>query len=254
MPFYQSGVGEGNPPPPDHDNDGRVDEREQLVNNRLCGPITEVSVAEAGITRLYGILLDIDPDRLHADIAPPTVLANPDQLLQVVVREWLDRHPVFAKAEVRSSGRGLHVIIMMSPPVEFETEAQRQRWAGVVKLVQKLLPTDPDCPGITAMTRPIGSINGKNGTKVRLLRAGETVSPDDVLGLCKKAIASPFGTVAGLLYGDTRISPCPICQADGSRLDVLDRWGMCYGRCGKVGLGRLFDRFMRPRAARTGGE
>jgi hypothetical protein len=234
--------------------DYHIDEREQLVNDRQSGPIAAVSVAEAGITRLNGILLDFDPDRLHPDLAPPSVLACPDQLWHGVVRAWLDRHPVFARAEVRSSGRGLHVIVWLSPPVEFETEADRQKWAAVVKILQKLLPTDPDCPGITAMTRPLGSVNSRNGVEVRLLRPGEPISADDVLEICRQAVARPFGTVAGLLFADKRVSPCPVCRVDGSRLDVLDHAGMCYGRCGKVRLGQLFDCFLRPRGATKGAD
>ena len=51
---------------------------------------------------------------------------------------------------------------------------QPNRWAAAVKIVQCVLPTDPDCPGITALTRPVGSVNGKNGAAVRVLK---TMSP-----------------------------------------------------------------------------
>ncbi len=231
-----------------------VDERLQLFNDRQRGTIEDVSVAEAAITSLHAILLDFDPDRLLRSVVPLSLREDPKKFWKCAIQPWLERSPVLAKSKVVASGRGLHVIIRMSPSVEFETEAERQKWAAVVKVAQKLLPTDPDCPGITALTRPVGSINGKNGKKVRLFRRGEAVSPDEVLGLCKQAVSRPFATVAGLLFGTARIAPCPVCEQEGSRLDVLDHVGMCYGGCGKVRLGQIFDLFLKPRAAKKEGK
>lgn len=227
----------------------RLDWREQLANSGDSGPVTRVSLAEATITSLRGILLDFDPGRLRPDLAPGEVLRTPRKLWLEVVKPWVDRHPVLAAAEVRSSGTGLHVIVPLAPPVTFLTEADRCKWAAVVKIVQTLLPTDPDCPGITALTRPIGSTNSKNGAQVELLREGRPAAPEEVLALCTQADTRPFATIAGLLYPQSRISPCPVCKAHGSRLNVMDRIGMCYGNCGKVGLNQLFDCFLAPRAA-----
>src|SRR5262249_52176114 len=153
-----------------------------------------------------------------------------------LVEPWLSRHPVFRKAEVRDSGRGLHVLILFDRPVEFATQGERQLWAGVVKVVQRLLPTDPGCPGITALTRPVGSVNSKNGKKVRRLKKGRPVDPREVLALYEQARAAPFRTVASL-FGAERVSPCPVCKAEGSALVVLDHTGKCY-QCGKVRIGQ----------------
>lgn len=230
-----------------------MDDRQQLANDGLSGPVTTVSLSEAVITRLRGVLLDFDPGRLHPDVAPAAVLNDPDRLHAEVVRPWLDRDPVFAQAEVRCSGRGLHAIVWLDPVVEFATTADRQRWACAVRVVQRLLPTDPDCPGLTALTRPVGSMNGKTGRAVRVVRPGRPVPPADVLALCQRAARSPFATAAGLLFPGRRVSPCPVCRAAASRLDVLDRVGMCYGGCGKVPLARLFDQFLAPRGRAKGG-
>lgn len=229
---------------------GAVDERLQLTNDQQRGPIHDVSLPEAAIASLHGILLDVDLARLRSEIASSKTRANTKRFWKRVVRKWLRRHPVFAKARVVSSGRGLHVIIRLAPAVVFETEADRQKWAAVVKIVQKLLPTDPDCPGITALTRPVGSVNGKNDETVQVLHDGEAVHPDEVLALCAQAASRPFATVVGLLYGGTQISPCPVCLGEGGRLGVLDHVGMCYGGCGKVNLGQIFNRFLKPQAAR----
>lgn len=226
-----------------------VDRRERLVNDSLVGTIEQTSLPLDLITSVHGILLDFDPDRLHPDLAPISVLGNPDLLHRQIVRPWLDRNSVLSRAEVRSSGRGLHVIVRMYPPVRFESEAERQRWAAVAKIIQNILPTDPDCSGITAMTRPLDSINSKNGRPVVLLHAGQPVGPEEVLALWKEACHHPFAFVAGLLYPGARISPCPVCRGEGSRLDILNDHGKCYGRCGKVRLSKLFDLHLTSRPA-----
>jgi hypothetical protein len=173
-------------------------------------------------------------------------------LWERVVRPWLERHPVLAKAEVRSSGRGLHAIIRLDPVVQFENEGDRKKRSAAIKIVQRLLPTDPDCPGITALTRPVGSTNGKNGKTVTTLFQGEPVKPDEVIALCEDAANCPFETVAGLLFAENRIIPCPVCGAEGSRLDVMRHVGMCYGRCGKVRLAAIRDRHLKARPGAKG--
>jgi hypothetical protein len=230
-----------------------TDHREQLCNGGQVGPIEQVSLPEAMITSLRGILLDLDPARFRPEQVPLDVLANPARFYELVISKMLARHPVLAKAEVRVSGRGLHVIIRFEDPVQFADEADRQRWAAIVKVVQRLLPTDPDCPGITALTRPLGSVNSKNGVTVERLHEGEPVSAEEVLGLFEQVRTSPFRTVARLLLGDERVTPYPVCRAAASRLNALDRVGMCYGTCGKVRLGQLYDVFLAPRSTRTEG-
>jgi hypothetical protein len=235
---------------PQHATTPAVDHREQLYNDGEIGTIQQVSRPESMITSLRGILLDIDPGRLRKSVAAPDVLAHPDKLYKQVVREMLARDPVLNKAEVRVSGRGLHAILRFSPAIELPTEGERQRWAAIVKVIQRLLPTDPDCPGITALTRPLGSVNSKNGAIVRQLLAGESVTAEEVIGLFERVRTSPFQTVAALLFGSGRIQPCPVCNKTDSRLDVLSAIGKCYGCCGKVRLAQLYDVFLEPRSAR----
>ena len=57
---------------------------------------------------------------------------------------------------------------------------------------------------------------------------------------------APFRTVATILLGAEHVQPCPVCRRDGTHLDVLDRVGKCYGRCGNVTLARLFDTIFKP--------
>lgn len=224
-----------------------LDIREQLVNEGHSGPIQTVSLPEAVITSLRGILLDLDPGLFRDEVLPRKARAAPASFYAEVIRPMLQRHPVLAKAEVRDSGRGLHAILRFGQPVEFRTESDRLRWSRMVRVVQRVLPTDPDCPGLTALTWPLGSVNAKSKTAIQLLEAGAPVTADDVLALVEDVRTKPFRTVAAILFGPNELQPCPVCQKAEARLDPLDLIGRCYGACGKVKLGQLFDVFLMPR-------
>jgi hypothetical protein len=229
-----------------------VDVRESLCNDRRTGSIAGVSLPLARITRLHGIMTDLDPKVL----APGNMLFPPaDDPAQFFhnIRAALDRHPLLRDAEVRSSGTGLHAVLWIDPPVELMTEADQQRWGALVEVVQRSLPSDPDAPGIIAMTRPVGSTNGKNGATVRVLKAGKSVSQSAVDEFAGRLQEAPFKVVAETLLGTSRASPCPLCRGPGSQLSVLDRVGKCYG-CGNVSLERLFDAAYAPNAGGDGAE
>jgi hypothetical protein len=216
-----------------------VDLRESLANDGLVGSIAEVSIPAERITSLRGLMVDLDPHLLRradsdfrGDPDPRSFLRN--------VSPALERHPVLCDAEVRSTGTGLHLVVQLGPRVELATAADQTRWAALVRLVQFSLPSDPNAPGITGLTRPVGSVNSKNGATVELLRAGRPVDPARVVAFAASLEEAPFRTVAAILHGPDRISPCPVCRGPGSSLGVGERSGVCYS-CGKVGLERLFD-------------
>lgn len=229
-----------------------TDCREQLVNGGNFGPIETVSVPVAMVTSLRGILLDVDPSLFKVASTDLALANRPEAFFEGVIAPMLARNPVLEKAEVRISGRGLHVILKFDEPVIFETEAERRKWAAIVTIVQRLLPTDPHCPGINAMTRPVGSVNGRNGRRVDMLRAGTPVTAREVTDLAASFQAHPFRLVAEILFGPGPISPCPVCNNAESRIGVRDYQGFCYG-CGKIRRGHLFDAILAPRT-RTGGQ
>jgi hypothetical protein len=236
------------PEPDPADRPAGVDLREQLVNGRECGEIERVSVPKELITALHGVLLDFDPKWFRSDRLPASALDSPDQFHTLFVGPMLARHPVYARAEVRASGTGLHGILLIEPAVVLSTSADQDRWAANVRIVQTVLPTDPDCVGITALTRPVGSVNGKNGAVVRVLRAGTPVTPDDVMELVAEIVAAPFRVTAEMLVGPV-VSPCPVCRKEGTKFGILDYTGRCYGGCGKVTHEKLFDAFLLPRTS-----
>ena len=234
-------------------NNDQVDLREQVYNGRETGPIQRVQLATDNITTLHGIVFDIDPD-LYRDNAPLIVAgSDPKRFYEETLGPWLGRHAALAGAEVRDSGRGFHVIPWFDEPVIFQSEGERRRWAGIVQVVQAALPIDPDQPGITALTRPIGSVNGKTDHEVKLIKPGTPVPVAEVLRLYEQLARSPFRTVMGTLLGTDRVSPCPICQAEGTSLSALDQVGRCYGSCGTVKLEQLYDLFLAPRTAKGKG-
>jgi hypothetical protein len=223
---------------------GADDVREALYNDGATGPAPAVQLPAESVTRLRGIMLDLDPGRLAPGnpLFPPD--ADPDRF-HASVRPVLDRHRLARHAQVRATGTGLHLLVLLDPPAELRSAADQERWGHVVKVVQATLPVDPNQPGITALTRPVGAVNSKNGAAVRILYEGRAVTPDDVEAFVAELAAAPYKIPAEALLGTLRCEPCPVCRKEGSRLDVLDRVGTCYGGCGKVGLARLYDAVLR---------
>jgi hypothetical protein len=223
------------------------DLREQLYNERKAGTFAEVQLPLERITTLYGFFFDLDPGLLRPGnpLFPP---GDGPKCFFDRVRHVLDRHPLARDAQVRATGTGLHLIVGLDPPVQLGTAAAQDRWASYVRAVQMTLPTDPNAPGITGLTRAVGSTNSKNGAVVEVLRAGKPVTPRAVEEFVDRLTRAPFREVASVLLGDTRVSPCPVCLGEGSRLGVLDRVGMCYGACGKLELAQLVDSVYAPLA------
>lgn len=236
------------PPKPERPtpDDVTVDLREQLVNAGECGPVHQVSLPTDMITSLRGLMLDLDPKWLRQKLFAGEKGSPGFRLYKHLVEGWLKNDPLFAKAEMRHTGSGLHLLFWFDEPVEIESTGDRQRWDGVIRAVQRALPTDPTAPGITALTRPVGSVNGKSGKAVKVLREGTPVTAAEVLGFFDRLRSKPFLTVATLLFGTDRVTPCPVCRGAGSVLAANDRAGQCYGGCGTVKLADLFGTVMVP--------
>ena len=220
------------------------DAREQLVNDRKVGTFGQVQLPLERITKLHGIVLDLDPG-LYIPGNPFFPPADDPEAFFRNIESVLDHHPLAGVAEVRMTGTGLHVIIPLDPPVELKDAGAQRRWDALVRTLQCTLPVDPNAPGITALTRPVGSVNSKNGATVRVLRPGQPVAARAVEEFVARVDKARFKEVAVVLLGRSRVSPCPVCQREGSRLDVLDRAGMCY-TCGKITLDQLLDRIYAP--------
>jgi hypothetical protein len=139
-----------------------------------------------------------------------------------MIKPVLRRHPLARHAEIRASGSGLHAIIWLQPAVQLHSAAEQARWSAIVRSVQYSLPSDPLAPGITGLTRPAGAVNSKTGALVEVLEAGTALEPKVVEEFATRLSAAPFRQIALVMFGDDRVSPCPVCGGEGTRLDVLD--------------------------------
>jgi hypothetical protein len=220
----------------------QIDLREQPYNGGEVGPVETVSTGRDLITTLSAIVADVDPKYLR-----PELLTGPDtpgEQLYRRVQAWLERHPLGHAAEVRFTGTGLHVLFRLEPAVEFTSTEDRDHWDAVVKAVQASLPSDPNAPGLTILTRPLGSTNGKTGLAVTRLRDGGVAPSEEVLAFVADLAARPFAVLAGILHGGgDRLRPCPVCRAAGSSMAVLHKKGKCYG-CGDVSVAKLYGTVM----------
>lgn len=223
------------------------DMRESLCNEREEGAITKVSLPEDRITSLHGIVFDIDVDLYQES----RLIPQPDVRAHVFFEEtlvtWLANDPVLAKAEVRYTGRNLHVLLWFDVPLEIRADCDRERWSAIVQVVQAALPIDPNQPGITALTRPIGSRNSKTRQQVAQLKSPTPVSIEEVMSLYDRMCGQAFRTVFRILNGDDRCVPCPFCDSADSDFVALDRVGQCYAKCGRVGLEKLYHLLLKPR-------
>ena len=219
--------------------ESQIDLRKALFNDGRKGTAGRIQIPAERITRLLGIMIDLDPGKLNPDNALFWPSPDPRKFLDRI-QGTLDRHPLACDAEMRSSGTGLHAILRLDPPVELKTAGEQRHWDAIVRAVQASLPSDLNAPGITALTRPVGSLNSKNRARVEALRPGSPIDPRRIVEFVLQMKEAPFRVVAGILLGGELVAPCPICSGEHSRLSVMDRVGQCYS-CGKVSLARLYD-------------
>jgi hypothetical protein len=221
-----------------------LDLREALFNEGATGAAGRIQVPAERVTRLRGLMVDLDPGELVPGnpLFPPA--DDPAEFLRLN-RAVLDRHPLARDAEVRSSGTGLHLILWFEPAVELTGAGEQRRWDRLIRLTQATLPSDPNAPAITALTRPVGSINSRSGARVATLRPGSPIDPQRVVEFAERVRAAPFRVVADILLGGERRTPCPVCSVARSALVALDRVGKCYG-CGTVGLAAVYEAILAP--------
>lgn len=236
---------------------GASDQREALFNAGAVGTFKDIMVQTHEVTRLPAILIDLDIECLRVGKVITETPTDGYELYEKYVRGWLDNHRVLRKCEVLFTGRGLHCILRLDKPVEIKSDRRRDLWNTAIRAVQRSLPSDPEAPSLLAMTRPVGSINSKNGRRVELLRAGEPVTELEVLQFAEDLTRSGFATFTQILFGSSNVSPCPICRKSDSTLygiapkyrttdPQINSRGSCY-HCGKVALVSLIDLVLKGR-------
>jgi len=217
------------------------DEREALYNNRLTGPASKIQLPRECVTQLYGLMTDVDPQILKPNPWFPP--AETPQLFLTGITPVLARHPILRNAEVRDTGRGLHLITYFITPVELRSARDQQSWTGCHQILNGSIPADPNAPALIGLTRPVGSINSKTGRPVRVLKLGTQIEAVVLQDWAEEVAAGPFEMIGEILFGEKRITPCPYCHKEGSYLDVKRVVGFCYGPCHKVPLKRIYEPF-----------
>jgi hypothetical protein len=229
---------------------GYDDERESLVNACERGPANRVTPRVEEVAAIHGFMTDLDCKILGPAVIGEAGVESPDVLYEDHVRKWLDRDPILTKAEVRSTGGGLHVILRLDEPI-ICGPGEAVMWDEVARGVRNALPGDPNLNGIIALTRPIGVTNSKYDPprEVRLLRPGELVTRDEVLDLNRRVTEQPARLWMRLFFGGERVSPCPFCGKES--LGVAGHWQVrCYA-CGRMDAAALLYRFFAPEFLET---
>lgn len=224
----------------------KPDFREQLFNDHQIGTIESVSTSAERIYQLHALMWDIDPLILRSGALLGKVSRDPVKFYRRKLNAMLDRHELLRLAEVRNSGRGLHVLLWFAESVQLDTDRQREELSCIYDVLLPLLPSDPHQPRLTAITRKVGSVNSKSGTKVEVLKRGMPVPYEAVRQLAAQVASAPFRAIVHALLGEDQITPCPICGSADSRVGVRDHVGICY-ECGKITLEHIFERLYRER-------
>lgn len=232
--------------PPAHDH-GASDDRESLVNGRERGPANQIATKVEEVASIHGFMSDLDCKILDPAVVGEECVRSPADLYEQHARHWLDRDPVLTKAQVRDSGYGLHVLLMLDEPIICRGDDARD-WDKIARGLRNVLPGDPSLNGIVAMTRPVRALNTKADPpkEVRLLRAGEPITRDEILDLNQRLANAPARLWMRVFFGGERASPCPLCGATTHSLGVAGNWQVqCYG-CGRVDAAALVYRFYSP--------
>lgn len=225
----------------------KVDLREQLQNEGKVGPLKSVQLSEARIRTVRGILFDLDFRKFRIGGVIRREYESSETFYLKVLKKWIERDETLKSLQMRDSGNNIHGILMFREPVKILNDYDRERWSLIVRVVQAALPIDPGQPGITALTRPIGSVNSKTGREARLLAEGTPVSTDEVLDLFRRMNEQPFAVVGKILFGKDKVKPCPICNSDDSTLSVGPWAGTCYS-CRRVALPKLYDLVLKAKS------
>ena len=226
---------------------GADDIREATFNSGEQGPAYAIAKPVDQVTCINCFMIDLDCGILDPNVVGEAATQSADDLYEKCVCDWLGRDPVLAKAEVRNTGHGLHILLRLDEPIICAGD-DAGRWDKIARGLHNVLPGDPNLNGIIAMTRPVGALNNKYepAKTVTQLRAGERVSREEILDLNRRVVTAPAHLWMQVLQGGERQSPCPLCGVEKNSLGVAGNWKVkCYG-CGRVNAAALVYRHYSP--------
>ena len=223
------------------------DMRELLVNDGAIGPAEAIAVSLDEVACVRAFMADIDLSQLEPAVIGSDASENSTKFYHNFLANCLSRHPVLQKAEVRASSQhGVHVIWHLERPQVLKA-GEALLYDRLIRGLRVVLPSDPNCNGLIAMTRPVGAKNKKYSPPqvVDQLRSGEPVTRDEILSLAREISDEPASTLMRVLYGGKRVTPCPFCQKNANSLGVAGRWRCCCYDCGSINAAELLGRFYR---------
>lgn len=226
---------------------GANDERESLVNGCPCGPANLITPKVEEVAAIHGFMNDLDCKLLDPAVMGLECVESAEALYRQHVGEWLGRDPVLAKAEVRDTGGGLHVILRLDQPI-ICSAGDARAWDDIARGLRNTLPGDPSLNGIIALTRPAGATNSKYDPprEVEVLRPGAPVTRAEIIDLARRVTEQPARLWMRLFFGGERTSPCPLCGGKETSLGAAGHWQcQCYA-CGRVDAASLVYRFYSP--------
>lgn len=226
---------------------GYDDVREATFNGGEHGPAYVISRPVDQVSCINYFMIDLDCGILDPKTVGEAAVFSADELYEKHVRDWLDRDPVLAKAEVRNTGHGLHILLRLDDPI-ICTGDDARRWDKIARGLRNALPGDPKLNGIIAMTRPVGAMNNKYepAKTVTQLRAGAPVSREEILDLGRRVASAPARLWMRVFHDGERVSPCPFCNGKDASLGVAGNWQVqCY-ECGRMDAAALVYRHYSP--------
>ena len=226
---------------------GWNDIREATFNGGDQGPAYAIAKPVDQVSAIRCFMIDIDCGLLDPAVVGISSSQSADDLYEHLVRIWLDRNAVLAKAEVRNTGHGLHILLQLDEPIICEGDDAR-RWDKIARGLRTILPGDPKLNGIIAMTRPVGAANTKYepAKTVTRLRTGSPVSRAEIIDLSQRLATGPARLWLQVFHGGERVLPCPFCRAGTTSLGVVGAWQLrCY-ECGRVDASKLVYRYYAP--------
>ena len=226
---------------PTHATQPELDIFQQLFNDGQFGQKGAIRDEFKSVTHIPAVRIRLNPDHYRNSLMVPSSTLTPCDFYEKVVKNWLDQHPLLAKAEARDLGDAIDVILWLDSPIAISGKRQRYAWAGLIKVVQSILPINPQHPSMNATTRATGSVIGSTGHKVSLIRQGEPLTKNELSGLYVRMAVRPFDMVMRVVTSQDRLDPCPLCKANGSSLVARRDHGFCDGGCGEVTLAQLYD-------------
>ncbi len=225
------------------------DNRETLCNARITGHAQIIQYKLEEIVELRGVMVDVDPQYLSTTLPWGHALGDPRSLWIEHIQKGLAAIGLVEFIEARMSGTGLHLVIWFDMPVPLASQRDREIWDARIRLLQSLLLGDPQSPGITALTRPVGSRNSKSQVEVETIHAGRPITAEQFAIIVDQLAAEPARTVIRYVYGSDRVTPCPYCGVVDTTCSALYRNTTSYNCCGKRDLLNLFQRMHAADAA-----